>query len=97
MRAFCHSFLSQEMEHERDMALAQIHEEERLDRVHKRQHGAVPIVVHGARFHRVNGCYEPVDEVTAISSLSTFLSVLLSDPPPQDPSRLACLQSPWRS
>lgn len=52
-----------EAEHERDMVLAQIHEEERLELVHKRQHQAVPIVIQGGRFHRVNGCYEPVDEI----------------------------------
>jgi hypothetical protein len=62
------------MEHERDMALAQIQEEARLELVHKRQHGAVPIVVHGARFHRVNGCYEPVDEVTSFFLLLFLLS-----------------------
>ena len=39
----------------------QVREEERMELVHKRQHGAVPIVVQGARFERVNGCYEPVD------------------------------------
>lgn len=45
-----------------------------MELVHKRQHGAVPIVVQGARFHRVNGCYEPVDEVSQL-----FITLLFYD------------------
>lgn len=48
-----------------------------MELVHKRQHGAVPIVVQGAKFHRVNGCYEPVDEVRLTSSLFLVIIFLM--------------------
>jgi hypothetical protein len=51
------------MEQERDAALAQVREEERMELLQKRQQKAVPILVKGAKMHRLNGCYEPVDEV----------------------------------
>ena len=41
----------------------QVEEEERLERIRIRQQKAVPVEISGARWSRINGCYEPVDEV----------------------------------
>eukprot|EP00602_Paraphysomonas_sp_CaronLab_P000520 CAMPEP_0185019652 /NCGR_PEP_ID=MMETSP1103-20130426/2262_1 /TAXON_ID=36769 /ORGANISM="Paraphysomonas bandaiensis, Strain Caron Lab Isolate" /LENGTH=274 /DNA_ID=CAMNT_0027550081 /DNA_START=162 /DNA_END=986 /DNA_ORIENTATION=+ len=52
-----------ELEQEKEEIEAMAREEERLEVVRKRQQRAVPIVLSGARYARINGCYEPVDEV----------------------------------